>query len=116
MRGLDALWSLGLAFCKCTVRQKPQMCFEEPVFVLRIGISSRGHMRTYCLMFYVIFRVKLKYKIEQNDKARKPCMGKTGRPIAPAFCSKNNDRIQSWTRGKFQKSADRVCPTRPRTL
>jgi hypothetical protein len=62
--------------------------FEERALVLKIGISSRGHMRTLCLMFYVIFGDKFKYKIEQSDKTRKPRMGKTGRPIAPASYSK----------------------------
>lgn len=65
--------------------------FEEPVLVLEIDISGRGHMRTLCLMFYVIFGVKFKYNIEQSDKTGKPRMRKIGRPIAPAFCSKKKE-------------------------
>lgn len=49
--------------------------FEEPVLALKIGISTRGHLRTLCLMFYAIFGVKFRYKIEQNDKTGKPCTG-----------------------------------------
>lgn len=49
--------------------------FEEPVLVLKIGISTRGYLRTLCLMFYVIFGVKFKYKIKQSDKIGKPYTG-----------------------------------------
>lgn len=90
---------------------------EEPVLALKIGISTRGHLRTLCLMFYVIFGVKFKYKIKQSDKIGRPCTGgrEAYRPIAHAFCLEKMARIHPWTRGKFPESADRACPPPPRT-
>lgn len=85
--------------------------FEEPVLALKIGISTRGHLRTLCLMFYVIFGVKFKYKIEQSDKTGKPCTGEE-KPADPLHLHSAWRKWQDtpWTRGKFQKSADRACP------
>lgn len=68
------VFGLGL-LQKYSEAEATHLGFEEPVLRLKIGIGIRGHMRTLCLMFYVIFGVKFKYKIEQRDKAGKPCRG-----------------------------------------
>lgn len=75
------VFGLGL-LQKYSEAEATPLAFEEPVLVLKIGISTRGHMRTLCLMFYVIFGVKFKYKIEQSDKTWKLFMGKV-RPADP---------------------------------